>query len=99
MAIETVYEVWVHLKNEECGNILMQKVAEETLNDPKYADKQPLLVFVVEHGGWWLAYTLIDNEMTCVGSANDRAQWHGNAKEWREDSYHAKRVTVESIRR
>lgn len=59
----------------------------------------PYVVFVQEHGGWWLGYTLIDGVVETVYSANDRSEWSEKKKAFREAAYHAKWVELGEVRR
>lgn len=94
-----VYCVTVFLASNEWGNDLMQKVAEEVFGDPQYADKQPLVVLVNEHAGWFLNYALIDGVVTTIGSANDSAVYTGAKQQFREKIRGAKWEHLPTIRR
>lgn len=59
------------------GGQMMWKAAEEVFD--KHPDKDPLVVKVYEHGGWWLHYT---RDGTIVGTANDGAVLCNKAKEF-----------------
>ena len=62
--------LYVRLGDNEWGNELMAKIAQQVFNDPSYRDIENLIVHVIEHAGWALSYL---RDGTIVGSANDAA--------------------------
>ncbi len=93
------YRLLIYLADDEWGNQLMIRLADEALADPRYAACQPLVVAVYEHGGWWLEFALLEGSTTVVASANDLAMFYGAAQAFRE-RYSSGNVTmVGDIRR
>jgi hypothetical protein len=84
----TCYEQYIFLAPHEWGNQLMRQVAEAFLR--AHPEVSPLVVLVYEHAGWCLAFTLLDGQLTVVGSANDAAVFHGKAKEFRQRTHSAR---------
>jgi hypothetical protein len=81
--VEVVYEVAVHLGDNEWGSDLMMRVAAGVMGSPAYAGKEPLVVTVHEHAGWWLQFAMVDGHLTIVGTANDRARFAGPGENFR----------------
>jgi hypothetical protein len=85
--------------NDNCP---MKDIAEKALLAQKeLAEKDgiPAVVYVYEHGGWSLGYTLIDGQVEVVYSANDRAQWFGEKKAFRDIAYNAEWIELGTVRR
>jgi hypothetical protein len=95
----TVYALYIHLADNEWGNATMDELAREALEDPKHPDKQPLVVTVHEHAGWFLCYAKLDGEILVVGSANDGAAYYGKVAEFRARVRSARWENIGSIRR
>lgn len=94
-----LYKLYIHLADDEWGNALMHRVAEEALSDPRYEERQPLVVCVHEHAGWTLEFALLDGRVTVVSSANDLAVYHGDAARFREEFRDASVRFAGTIRR
>ena len=70
----TIYRAYIHLASDECGNGVMQMVAN--IYAEQHADKRPLIVTVHEHAGWFLSYLYGApgiSDGTICGTANDDA--------------------------
>lgn len=98
-AFETVRSVELFLADNEWGNRIMQDVADRYLRDPDNLGETPLVVRVVEHGGWSLSFALVNNKIEVVGSANDRAEFGGEKGRFRDRIYFAKWHYLPAVRR
>ena len=92
----TRHHVTVFLGGNEWGNELMLKVAEDLFS--LSTDKENLLVTVHEHAGWYLSYAMINENIRCVSSANDRAEFPEEVRRYWESNQGVK-TTLEVIRR
>jgi hypothetical protein len=97
--VTTVYKLRIQLADDEWGSPLMEAVATSALRDPAHADKQPLVVVVHEHGGWWLAFTMLGGEAAIVYTANDVAVFRGAARKFRHRADTATWVYLPPINR
>ena len=92
-----IHKLYIHLGAKEYGNELMREVALEQLQ--KYPAEANLVVHVTEHGGWFLAWTLIDGQMVVVDTANDGAILSPAAKQFWETHRTSEVKMLETIRR
>lgn len=86
---------FVWLADNEYGNPLMNRVAEEFLCDHPEVD----VVEVIEHAGWWMRYARLNGRVVVIGSANDQAVYPDEVQELRRE-YGARPVhAVHFVRR
>jgi hypothetical protein len=67
--------IYVFLADNEYGNELMTQIAKDTFN--QFPNDPNLVVYVVEHAGWFLAF---NRDLNIVGTANDSAILSHEAK-------------------
>jgi hypothetical protein len=92
--MNTLYHVTIHLGANEWSTPLMEEVAKQYFD--AHPDVDPLVVEVVEHAGWYMAWL---RDGTCVDTANDMAVLSPKAKEFYGRVRGWKRKCIESIRR
>jgi hypothetical protein len=93
-----VFVVRVHLADNEWGNELMKQVAQEIILSIRKL-VTPLVVYVYEHAGWALGYTMIDGELKVCYSANDAARYSEKVEAFRQAAYNAEWVTLDEFHR
>lgn len=97
-ANDTVKCLTVYLAGNEWGNETMLRFATEALT----SRKRPAgieVVTVMEHGGWWLEYSLIGGAVTVVNSANGGACYSSEVEKWHADRTGRKWESLGTIRR
>lgn len=92
-----VYYLFVQLAPHEWSPPLdMRALACEYFQ--RYSER-PLIVRMCEHAGWYLTFTEIDGEVTCVGSANDAATYPRKVMDFWREVRSAKMVPLGTIKR
>jgi len=61
----------IHMADDEWGNELMYKLAEDAIR--AHPECECLVVKVYEHAGWFLQFAMLNGELKVVGTANDGA--------------------------
>lgn len=82
-------KVWLHMgANEYSTNTPMEKLAAEHAYS---FSERPLLVEVIEHGGWFESYYFDEKhpQGIRVATANDMGKYYGEAQMIRERLYNA----------
>lgn len=88
-----VYRAYIHLAGNEWGEDLMEAVAAEYFATHQ---QDPLVVVVVERGGWFVAYL---RDLTIVANANPDAVLSEAAARFYAETDGAEVVRLETVRR